>query len=258
MIMASDTQSQVFQDGIAEIPLYRRIEEDLLTQITEGDLQPGDVIPPERELCEHYGVSRITVRRAISELEARGYVRRQQGKGTFISRSRIQREMGRLLSFSEEMQAQSHVPGSKLLNLQHRPADKSIASLLQLAEGEPIWIVERLRLADDEVISLSISYLHLPLDVYLTPLELLGQSSLWSLLESKGIHINEGSTTVRATVADSHYAELLGVEEGEPLLVREGVNYSMEGRPVPVEAFEIVSRADRYQYSLHLIRHVVD
>lgn len=256
--VTTDIQSQVFQDGATEIPLYRRIEEDLLAQITEGDIQQGDMIPPERELCEHYGVSRITVRRAISELETRGYVRRQQGKGTFVSRSRIQREMGRLMSFSEEMRAQGHVPGSRLLNLQHRPADKSIASLLQLAEGEPIWIVERLRLADDEVISLSTSYLHLPLDVYLTPLELRGQTSLWSLLGSKGVRITEGNTTVRATVADAHYAKLLDVEEGEPLLVREGVNYVMEGQPVPLEAFEIVSRADRYQYSLHLIRQTVE
>jgi GntR family transcriptional regulator len=256
MVVASDTLSQVFQEGTSEVPLYRQVEEDLLIQITEGDLEPGEMIPPERELCQHYGVSRITVRRAIGELETRGYVQRHQGKGTFVSRSRIQREMGRLLSFSEEMEAQGHVPGSRLLNLQHRPADKSIASLLQLREGEPIWIVERLRLADDEVISLSISYLHLPLNVYLTPLELNGQSSLWSLLASKGVRITEGNTSVRATVADSHYAELLGVEEGEPLLVREGVNYAMEGQPV--EAFEIVSRADRYQYSLHLIRQMVE
>jgi GntR family transcriptional regulator len=256
--VTAELEGPVTLDGIAEIPLYRHIEEDLLAQITEGDLQPGDVVPPERELCERYGVSRITVRRAISELETRGYVRRQQGKGTFVSRTRIQREMGRLLSFSEEMQAQGHVPGSKLLNLQHRPADKSIASLLQLREGDPMWIVERLRLADDEVVSLSISYLHLPRDVYLTPMELDEYSSLWSLLASKGVRITEGNTTVRATIADSHYAELLDVEEGEPLLVREGVNYVMEGQPVPVEAFEIVSRADRYQYSLHLIRHVIE
>lgn len=256
--MASEALDQVFQDRTAEIPLYRRIEEDLLLQITEGDLQPGEMIPAERELCEHYGVSRITVRRAVSELETRGYVRRHQGKGTFVSRSRIQREMGRLLSFSEEMRAQGHAPGSKLLNLQHRPADMSIASLLHLSEGEPIWIVERLRLADDEVVALSISYLYLPLDVYLTPLELGRQSSLWSVLARKGIRVTEGNTTVRATVADSHYADLLGVEVGEPLLVREGVNYTSEGQPVPIEAFEIVSRADRYQYSLHLIRHTVE
>jgi GntR family transcriptional regulator len=256
--MVSDTLDRVLDNRTAEVPLYRHIEEDLLGKITQGDLQPGEMIPAERELCEHYGVSRITVRRAIGELETRGYVQRYQGKGTFVSHTRIQREMGQLLSFSEEMLSQGHAPGSKLINLQHRPADQSIASALQLEEGEPIWIVERLRLADDELISLSISYLHLPMDVYLTPLELGDQSSLWSLLASKGVHITEGNTSVRATVADSHYAHLLGVEEGDPLLVREGVNYSIRKQPVPVEAFEIVSRADRYQYSLHLIRQTIE
>ena len=256
--MVSDILDRALDNRTAGIPLYRHIEEDLLGQITQGDLQAGEMIPAERELCEHYGVSRITVRRAIGELETRGYVQRYQGKGTFVSRTRIRREMGHLLSFSEEMRSQGHAPGSKLLNLQHCPADKSIASALQLDKGEPVWIVERLRLADDEVISLSISYLHLPRDVYLTPLELGGHSSLWSLLANKGVHITEGNASVRATVADSHYAQLLGIEEGDPLLVREGVNYSSRKQPIPVEAFEIVSRADRYQYSLHLIHQTVE
>jgi GntR family transcriptional regulator len=251
------SQSQVMLDRTSEIPLYRRIEEDLLTQITEGALRPGDLIPPERELCDHYGVSRITVRRAIGELETRGYVRRHQGRGTFVSRSRIRREMGRLISFSDEMRAQGHRPGSRLLNLQHCPADKSIAALLELPADTPIWIVERLRLADDEVVSLSISYLHLPAHVYLTPLELNTEISLWSVLEKKSIHVVEGSTTVRAIVADEHHAALLDVEEGDPLLVREGVNYTLGERLAPVEAYEIISRADRYQYSLHLVRQVV-
>ena len=162
--------------------------------------------------------------------------------------------MGQLISFSEEMRAQGRVPGSRLLNLQHRPADKSIASLLKIGEGTPIWIVERLRLADDEVISLGISHLHLPLHVYLTPLELNTEGSLWSVLANKGIQIVEGDATIRATVADAHYAGLMGVDEGSPLLVREGVNYSVGDQPVPLEAFEVISRADRYQYSLHLIR----
>lgn len=252
--MTAELQGPAILDRTGEMPLYRWIEDDLLAQIKEGHLETGEMLPPERELCEHYGVSRITVRRAIGELETRGYVRRQQGKGTFVSRSRIRREMGRLISFSEEMRTQGRLPSSRLLNLQHCLADKSIASLLQLSEGAPIWIVERLRLADEEVISLSTSYLHLPFHVYLTPVELGTENSLWLLLAKKGIHIAEGDTTVRAMVADAHYADLLGVEEGDPLLVQEGVNYSMGEHLVPVEAFEIVSRADRYQYSLHLMR----
>jgi GntR family transcriptional regulator len=250
-------QQVLERPGSETIPLYRQIEEDLLAQILDGQIDPGQIIPPERELCERYGVSRITVRRAIGELETRGYVRRRQGKGTFVSQSRIRREMGRMISFSEEMRAQGRTPGSKLLNLQHKPADRSTAQLLGLREGDPIWIVERLRLADGEVVSLGISHLNLPPEVYLTPMELGTEISLWSLLAKKGIHISEAETTVRAAIADEYHAQLLGVEEGDPLLVREGVNYAILEHLVPVEAFRVVSRADRYQYSLHLIRHAV-
>ncbi len=253
MTLDATIQTELGQNS--EVPLYRQIEEDLLSQITAGQLSQGEMIPPERELCERYGVSRITVRRAIGELETRGYVRRQQGKGTFVSRSRIRREMGRLISFSEEMKAQGHSPGSRLLNLQHRPADKSVAGLLHIPEGHPIWIVERLRLADDEITSLSISYLNLPVHVYLTPVELNTEISLWSLLEHKGIIISEAETAVRAISADAHYARLLDVEEGDPLLVREGVNYGLSdlSELAPIEAFQVISRADRYQYALHLV-----
>jgi GntR family transcriptional regulator len=252
--MASGNSNQTALDRTSEIPLYRRIEEDLLAQIVDGLLEAGQAIPTERELCECYGVSRITVRRAIGELETQGYVQRYQGKGTFVSRSRIRREMGQLISFSDEMRAQGRTPGSRLLNLQHRPADKSIASQLKIDEGTPIWIVERLRLADDEIIAFSTSHLHLPKDVYLTPPELNVAGSLWSVLAQKGIHIVEGEASIRATVADVHCADLLGVDEGSPLLVIEGVNYSVGDRPVPLEAFKVISRADRYQYSVHLIR----
>ena len=225
--MPATSPAEKTLERTSEIPLYRRIEEDLLTQIAEGQLGSGEALPTERELCEQYGVSRITVRRAVRELEIRGYVHRKQGKGTFVSRTRIQREMGRLISFSEEMRAQGREPGSQLVNLQHKLADRSIASMLHLEDGEPVWIVERLRLADDEVISLSVSYLHLPPDVYLTPMELRTEISLWSLLERKGLAVTEGYTTIRATIADESCATLLGVEEGDPLLIREGVNYSV-------------------------------
>lgn len=251
--MASSSLSRAMTlDRTSPVPLYHQLKEALLTQIKEGRFKPGQAIPPEWELCERYGVSRITVRRAISELEYEGYVERQQGKGTFVIHPRIRREIGRMTSFSEEMRAQGRRPGSQLLNLQHKPADESIAFLLDLEEGDLVWIVERLRLADDEVVSYSISYLRLPHDVSLTPAELKKEVSLWALLERKGIYLSEGDITLEAIAADAHYAKLLDVEEGAPLLVREGVNYSERG--VPIEYFRVISRADRYKYSVHVAR----
>jgi GntR family transcriptional regulator len=252
--MTTELAERTELDRSVDIPLYRRIEKDLLTQIVEGRLEPGAAIPAERELCDSYGVSRITVRHAIHELETSGYIQRRQGKGTFVSRSRIRREMGRLISFSEELRMQGRTPSSRLLNLQHRPSDPATAALLRIPEGEPMWIVERLRLVDDEVASLSISYLHLPPEAFLTPMELTNEPSLWALLEEKGIVICEGDTIVRAIAADAHHARLLGVAEGDPLLMREGVNFAMGESLQAVEAFQTISRADRYHFSLHLVR----
>ncbi len=256
--MTTANRAQAVQDRLTtDRPLYRFIEEDLLRQITEGELEAGQAIPPERELCKCYGVSRITVRQAVRELETRGYVQRKQGKGTFVSRSRIQREIGWLVSFSEEMKLQGRVPGSRLLNLQHKPADKLIAAQLHVEEGEPVWTVERLRLADGELVAISTSYLHLPPEIYLTPMELTTEVSLWAVLAKKGINVVEGEATVRAGIADAHYARLLGIAEGDALLLREGLNYTLTETPVPVEAFQIISRGDHYQYSLHLIRQAL-
>jgi GntR family transcriptional regulator len=86
-------------------------------------------------------------------------------------------------------------------------------------------------------------------------MELSEEISLWSLLETKGVHISAGDVTVRAIVANAQDAELLGVELGAPLLVKEGVNYSEEG--IPVEAFQVLNRADAYQYSVHMVRQSV-
>jgi GntR family transcriptional regulator len=232
-------------------PLYRRLEEHLLEQIASGKIGPGDAIPTERELCELYGVSRITVRRAMHELQTQGYVKRTPGKGTFATHASVRREIGPLIGgYSAEMEAQGRVPGSQLLNLQHSPAEKQTAFLLHLTEGDPIWLVERLRLADDEVISVNVSYLRLPPETFLTPMELRTEVSLWSILQQKGIHIAQSDNTIKAIAANEHYAGLLGVEEGAPLLSKEGVNYS--DAEVPIEAFWVVSRADRYEYFVRL------
>jgi GntR family transcriptional regulator len=233
-------------------PLYRQVENDLVAQITEGYVAVGQALPPERKLCEIYAVSRITVRRALHELERKGYVQRKQGKGTIISHSRIKREMGQLAGFSEQLKALGHEPGTRLLNLQHKPADSSIAALLDVEEGQPIWIVERLRLADGEVVSLNVSYLKLPPELFLTPLELAVEISLWSLLERKGIRFTEGDIRIASVVASAHDSNLLGVEEGDPLLLAQGVTYSEAG--VAVEAFRVLSRADRFLYCIHLVR----
>lgn len=239
-------------DRRSPVPLYHQLSQSLLTQITNGEFSPGDALPPERELTTVYDVSRITVRRAIDELESEGYVRREQGKGTFVAPPRIQRGILKLTSFSEDIRALGMTPGSKLLTFRREPAQARVAKELRLQDGEEVWFVERLRFADSDVIGLNLSYLSLPQGVKLSQHELEEEVSLWKLLAEKGVLLAESDKVIGAIPAEDWHAELLNVKRGTPLLQVEGVAYSDRGQPV--EFHQIITRADRYKYQLRVTR----
>ncbi len=239
-------------DRSSPAPLYHQLREVLLTLIKEGQLQEGDLIPTERELGEKFEVSRITVRRAINELVREGYLVAQQGKGTFVARPKIQRHMTEMKSFSEEMAEEGHRPGSRLLSSRHERASGYVASALDIGDDGWVWVVERLRLADDEPICISLAYLNLPPALSLTPAELEQEVSLWSILEKKGISLSRSEDTIQAVAAGEREAELLQVEVGTPLLLVEGVVYT--DQDVPIEYHSMLNRGDRYTYSVRTVR----
>jgi len=234
------------------LPLYHQLFELLLGQIVGGQIKPHEAIPTELELSEMYGVSRITVRRALDELERRGYIQRERGRGTFVSPAHVQRAAAKLTSFSEEIEARGMRPGGRLLALRREPAAGRIAHELQVEPGTPVWMVERLRLADGECIVLNLSYLHLPDSITLTEEELTRETSLWSILERKGIRMVAADKTIEATVADEEQARYLQVPRGAPLLLVEGVVFA--GDDTPIEFHQLIGRADRYKYYLHVTR----
>ncbi len=234
------------------VPLYSQIRDVLLELIKDGSFQEKELIPTERELGQHFRVSRITVRRAIDELAREGYLVTHQGKGTFVNRTKIHRPMNRMNSFSEATVEVGRKPGSRLLSLRHQQVDQHIAPLLQLNEQDWIWVVERLRLADDEPLGLSHVYLTLPLHLTLTPLELNQEISLWTLLEKKGIKLTHTEQTIQAVPATGTQADLLDVPVGFPLLLVEGVVYA-DGHQ-PVEFHQIFNRGDRYKYTVYAER----
>jgi GntR family transcriptional regulator len=241
---------QIDKDG--PLPLYYQVREALLAYITQSGLTQGSLIPTEREIGEKLQVSRITVRRAIDELVKEGYLVTQQGKGTFVARPKIQRRMNHMKSFSQQMREEGYRPGSQLLSLRHEKATSHVASALNMAEGSWIWIVERLRYASDEPICISVAYLNLPFEIALTPAELQQESSLWSILEKKGMTFSRSETTIQAIAAGETEAQLLGVEIGSPLLLVEGVVFQDDG--TPVEYHQMFNRGDRYKYFLQSAR----
>jgi GntR family transcriptional regulator len=239
-------------DRSSPVPLYHQLSELIQKQILSGQLKPGEAIPTEQELIRLSRVSRITVRKAVDELERKGYVRREQGRGTFVTPRWILRGMANLTSFSEDLIARGMEPGSRLLTLQKQPATLDEAHALGVEEGESVWFIERLRLADSEPIALNTSYARLPEDVTLTASELEDEKSLWALLERKGIVVVAADMTTEAISADDQLASLLQVPISAPLLQVEAVAYT--GDCKPVEYSQVVARADRYKRHWYVTR----
>lgn len=240
-------------DRSSPVPLYFQLKDALLNLIQTGQLRVGDPIPTEKELGEMFQVSRITVRRAIDELSRKGYVASRQGKGTFVTQPKLRRPMSHMMSFSTAITEEGHQPGSRLLSLRHERAGGQVAAYLNVDEEAWIWVVERLRLADDEPLGVSSVYLNLPHDVVLTPAELDREVSLWSILAKKGITLSKAEETIQAVAATGEQANLLQVTEGFPLLLVEGVVYGSNTN-TPIEYHQVYNRGDRYKYSIQAVR----
>jgi GntR family transcriptional regulator len=143
----------------SKLPLYHQLYEILRSNITRGEWQPGDVIPPESELIDRYQVSRTTVRQVLDMLVNEGLIYRQRGRGTFVAHPTVEQALVRIISFTEDMRQRGFKPGTKVLSSGLVPAPRDIAEKLGVEPGEELARLERLRLADDEPMSIEDSYL---------------------------------------------------------------------------------------------------
>lgn len=133
--------------------LYSVIKFKIIELIKSGKYQANDQLPTESEFCEQYDVSRTTVRLALQQLELEGYIKRIQGKGTFVSAAKIQTPIPhKITSFAEQMRGLRSE--SKVLELVVIPADHSIAELLKMKENEPVNKLVRVRYAEGSLCSI--------------------------------------------------------------------------------------------------------
>jgi len=241
-------------DRYGHLPLYCQLKAILLKGIEDGELEPNDPIPSEAELMREYGLSRTTVRQAINELVTEGYLYRRQGKGTFVSRPKLQYGLRRLTSFSEDMRSRGLEPSSQVLEFgKVTPPPKVAVRLNLMNEGEKVYRIVRLRFANGEPMGIQESYVHVDPDQVIRYEDVNGGGSLYRLLEERfNISLSEAEETVEATLASAHEARLLGVKKGSPLLLHERITYSLDRRPI--EFVKTLYRADRYKYLVYLTR----
>ena len=235
------------------LPLYFQLKELLRQEIESGHWQPGQRIPSEAELCQAFDISRSVVRQALRELEYQGLLYREQGKGTFVAQPKISESLMQDLSgFYEDMVTKGLTPLTKVLRQEIQPAHKKIANYLQIEPGDRVIVIERLRSVENEPIVLVTTYL--PYDICPDLInEDLSTQSLYALLEKKyGLELSHGRRTIEAVAANQYEAQLLGVEEGAPLVLLDSVSYLRDGRPI--EYFHAVHRGDRSRFAVEVVR----
>jgi GntR family transcriptional regulator len=223
------------------VPQWRRIEQTLRDRIAL--LEPGAALPSDAELCAEFGVSRMTARNAMQRLADEGLVRREPGRGSFVAQPSAHRRTDRLLTFSHEMARRGRVPSSRILAREIRPSSAAESGALGLAPAEPVVVVRRLRLADDEPMAIETAVLvrRTASAVMAADLE---RGSLHEVLARAGHHLRRGSGTIGAAAATHQDARLLGIRKGDPLLVERRVIADAHGRRI--ESTESRYPADRY------------
>jgi len=222
-------------------PRYRHIEQALRERI--ADLQPGDPLPSDTELCAEFGVSRMTARNAMQRLADEGLVIRQPGRGSFVAAPPNHRRADRLMTFSREMARRGRVPSSRVLDREIRPCTPAEAVALGLVHGDPVVYLRRLRSGDGEPIAIESAVLARATAIAVMAADL-EQGSLHEALAAAGYHLRRGTATITAAAATHEEARLLELKRGDPLLVERRVILDGHGRRI--EATESRYPADRY------------
>ena len=235
-----------FRFELGPVPLHHQVYLDLRRALDAGEWRPGDRLPPERQLATRYGCSLITVRRALTELAREQRLERTRGKGTFVLRPRIERDLAGRMSFTEEMQNRGLDPETRLIGARPESAGELVASALELEVGSPTLYLERLRLAGGE--PLLLEQVHLPAERFPGLLASdLETNSLYDILtERYGTRVGRAREALEPVLLPSREARLLGQPPRSLALLVQGVAFSTEG--APVEFGRTYVRGDRTRY----------
>lgn len=217
------------QDAIT--PLYVQLMEELETSIRNGVYKPGDKIMTEAEMAKEYGVSLITVRKAVGSLMEKGLVVRKQGKGTFVTKPKYSRNMKKLQSFTEMCEQMGVKPGAQVLENRLIMADKKVADRLGIEPGSNVVYISRLRLADGEPVQVEKSYF--PLKYAFLLEEDLNNGSMFECLKEKaGAKVASSEKMIELCRATAEEAALMDVKKWDYLLFVKSTAYDENGEPM--------------------------
>jgi GntR family transcriptional regulator len=233
---------------IVREPLYARIASQAEARIRGGEWAPGDRLPPERELCRDFVVSRATLRQALGELEERGLVSRHQGRGTFVARHRVQTDLDGFFSYGEALRARGMSLVAQVLSVSVAEAGRAIATELGILPGDPVVHLERVRAVDAEALILETTNLPAARFPGLETQDFAARSLYQILREDFGCEVETAIETLEPVILTPGESHLLGVPRNAPALMIRRVTTDSTG--LRVELTQALLRGDRTRFLL--------
>ena len=230
--------------------LYLQLTRILLSKITSGQWVSGRQIPTEAELCSEYGVSKITVRQAIKNLAADGYLRKIQGKGTFVTSSDQSSGFAMKTRFTEEMFGKEVQVKREVLSRGIQPAEDTARGYLKT--HEEIYRIVSQRVVEGEPVSLDEWYIPVARLPRANDLEVMNRSLLAMLQEQGTEKIVKIVQTVEIAAVHGEEAKNLGVDDGVPVLVIHRLILGTDETPVAYT--RLLGRSDRYKFQTEFER----
>ncbi|GAA0747223.1 GntR family transcriptional regulator [Clostridium oceanicum] len=235
-------------DKTSRVPLYLQLMDIIIYKI-ENTMEKGDKLLSEREICDKYDVSRSTVRQAISELERDGYIYKMHGKGTFVADKEVHQDLVQFYSFTDEMKKLGKTPTSKILDFHIIKATSSLSKKMEIMEGEPLYQLKRLRLADKVPMMLETTYI--PYNRFKgVSEEKLERKPLYEILrEEYDLKIDMAEEFFRPILTNYDESEILRIKEGSPSL--KIARYTYEKNKI-IEYTISIARGDKFKYRVKL------
>jgi len=237
---------------MAPDPLYKQVRTDLVNRLCAGEWKPGEALPSERKLADHYGVGIATIRAAIGELTAMKVLARRQGKGTYVCREEERRSVYQFFHIVRDDGIKA-LPVSDLVWIKSGRAAPDIAHALELPRSPGGLAIHRLRnVLTVNGVRVAVSDIAAPVAMFpgLTQQRIrTGGATLYAVYQNLyGINIVRTDEKLRAVVCDADTARILGLRAGEPVLEVQRTAYTFNDVPVEVRVSRVRTRD--YHYAL--------
>ncbi len=223
-------------DKTVPIPLYFQLKELVLSEIKEGHYKSGDMIPTEKEISDSFGISRTTVRQAITELVQEGWLYRVKSKGTFVSQPKItQNFIRKIESFNDQMYRLGKTPSTEVLELstmKAMEAGENVVTALELSEQDQVIFLHRKRMADGDPIVTVRTFLPYRECEFILNHNFVDEQLYSILSEKEETMIFRIERTVEAREAKAEDVKLLDMKRGKPIQYFVSTGYNAFGRPI--------------------------